>query len=170
MGQSSSRLESPQSSRSRTWFWILVRVGRPDLKMVFPNGTIFDFSKEKLSGLSRAMWIQWSKKTAAGECFVIDTDKPLGLPDSSVDVLISERILGHIEDASFWVSEFDRVVTKGGEGRTPNKNAYISVATRLVPNKLHVKVLRHAPPNQAIRDIFANAVSTQHNGDDSKTL
>jgi SAM-dependent methyltransferase len=66
---------------------------------------------------------------------------PLG--DDSVDLCVCDSVLEHVEHPVPFFSEARRVLRKGGYLciRTPNAWSYISLAARLVPNRLHAKVL-----------------------------
>jgi ubiquinone/menaquinone biosynthesis C-methylase UbiE len=78
------------------------------------------------------------------------------LLDESVDVVIADWVLEHIETPDDFKSEVDRVLKPGGYffARTPHGASYLSVAARLVPNRLHSKVLKKIQPDRKPQDVF----------------
>ncbi|MGH3414191.1 MAG: class I SAM-dependent methyltransferase [Marmoricola sp.] len=80
----------------------------------------------------------------------------IDLPDGSVDVIVSEATFEHIDDPAQVVREFERILKPGGWvcARTPNRWGYIAVGARLVPNRLHARVLDHLQPGREDKDIF----------------
>ena len=89
------------------------------------------------------------------EAHVIDKNT-FPLPDSSVDIAFADWVLEHIEDVSAFSAEVERVIRPGGWfcARTPNKWGYISLASRLIPEALHARVLKRAQPNRKTEDVF----------------
>ncbi|MEC9356305.1 MAG: methyltransferase domain-containing protein [Pseudomonadota bacterium] len=90
------------------------------------------------------------------EAYVIDPQRPLPMDDASVDLIISDYVLEHVDDPTFFSSEIDRILRPGGWlcARTPNRWGYIGLATTLVPNRWHVAVLRRAQPDRKSIDVF----------------
>ncbi len=78
------------------------------------------------------------------------------LEDESVDICISDNVLEHIEHPNLFIAEAHRVLRKGGVLciRTPNTWSYFGIASRLTPNRLHAKVLRHVQKIRMEKDIF----------------
>ncbi|MGV8833390.1 MAG: class I SAM-dependent methyltransferase [Devosia sp.] len=76
--------------------------------------------------------------------------------DASIDLAFSDFTLEHVSDAAAFESETRRVLRSGGWfcARTPNKNGYISIASRLIPERHHTKVLSVAQPNRKPEDVF----------------
>lgn len=74
------------------------------------------------------------------------------------DVIIADHVFEHVsrEDASAVSSELDRVLKPGGwiAARTPNRWGLIAIAARIVPNRVHVAVLRHLQPGRHAFDVF----------------
>ena len=79
------------------------------------------------------------------------------LQDNSVDIIISDYVLEHIEDPKKFFTEIDRVLKKNGFfcARTPHKFEYISIIARLVKNKNHHKFIKLAQPYRKSEDVFA---------------
>lgn len=90
------------------------------------------------------------------EAHVIGKDGRLPLDDLSVDVIVSDWVFEHIDDPKLFASEVDRVLRPGGWvcARTPSKWSPISVAARMVPNKMHAKVLESVQPGRKAEDVF----------------
>jgi SAM-dependent methyltransferase len=87
---------------------------------------------------------------------VIDTSGKLDLPDESFDLIVSDMVFEHIENPAIVSSELQRVLKPGGWMivRTPNVLGYMTLASSLVPNRLHTAVLRMVQPNRKAQDTF----------------
>lgn len=83
-------------------------------------------------------------------------DNEFPLSDASVDVAFADWTLEHIPDPAAFSREVHRVLKPGGWfcARTPNKWGYISVAARLIPERLHDLVLGWAQPDREQKDVF----------------
>lgn len=70
--------------------------------------------------------------------------KVLPVESRSVDLVYSDWVLEHVEDPAYFASEVDRVLKSGGWfcARTPHSFSYVALASRMIPNDLHAKVLR----------------------------
>ncbi len=90
------------------------------------------------------------------EAHVIGADGRLPLPDASVDVIVAEAVFEHVENAEVFAAEITRVLRPGGWlcARTPNRWGYIALGASLVPNALHVAVLRGLQPDRQACDVF----------------
>ena len=80
----------------------------------------------------------------------------LSLTDRSVDICVSNSVLEHVDDVELFLAECGRVLKTGGYLfiRTPNAWNYASIATRLIPNRLHKTVLARVQPDRKDEDIF----------------
>jgi SAM-dependent methyltransferase len=78
------------------------------------------------------------------------------LEDASIDLAFSDFTYEHIPDPAQFAAESYRVLKPGGWlcARTPNRYGYISLASRLVPNRFHTAVLQRAQPGRKAEDIF----------------
>jgi SAM-dependent methyltransferase len=88
---------------------------------------------------------------------VIDaTTGAIPIADASVDLVVSDFTFEHVDDPEVTSRELDRILKPGGWicARTPNKWGYIAVGARIVPNRLHVKALRHLQPTKQEQDTF----------------
>ena len=92
---------------------------------------------------------------SVNEAFVFGGDQ-FPLADASVDVAFADWVLEHIKDPQSFSAELERVLRPNGWfcARTPNKWGYISLASRIVPEKLHSWVLRRAQPQRQAKDVF----------------
>jgi SAM-dependent methyltransferase len=78
------------------------------------------------------------------------------LPDSSADICICDHVLEHLEKPELFFSEARRVLKAGGYLciRTPNLWNYIALASRLVPNRSHAKLLPRVKESTLAEDVF----------------
>jgi ubiquinone/menaquinone biosynthesis C-methylase UbiE len=92
---------------------------------------------------------------AADECLLMK-DGFIPLSDSSVDLIIADYVLEHIDIPNTFVAEVNRVLKSGGYfcARTPHKWNYVSIMARLVPNKKHALVLSKAQSKRKEVDVF----------------
>jgi SAM-dependent methyltransferase len=93
---------------------------------------------------------------ALDRAFVIRSDGQLPIPDQSIDVIVSDCVFEHIEDPAKAALELDRVLAPGGWicVRTPNRYGYIALANRLIPDRLHSRVIRSAQFERKGEDVF----------------
>ena len=87
---------------------------------------------------------------------VFDPQKPLPYEDASFDLIYSNWVFEHVDDATFVSAELLRVLKPGGYlcAITPNKFGYISIAARLAGNGMHVPLLRRIQPSRKEFDVF----------------
>lgn len=87
---------------------------------------------------------------------VIEVNGPLPYPDDSFDLVYSRSVFEHIDNPDAVAKELLRVVKPGGviAALTPNRHGYIALAASLVPNRFHVRVLKHIQPKRKAVDIF----------------
>jgi ubiquinone/menaquinone biosynthesis C-methylase UbiE len=85
----------------------------------------------------------------------------LPLPDASVDVIMSRSVFEHLTDPESVYRELARVLKPGGRlvFLTANMWDYGTLAARLVPNRLHARVVRHVE-GRAEEDTFPTAYRT----------
>ena len=91
------------------------------------------------------------------ESHVLAIDEPLPFPDASFDLIVSDYVFEHVDNPEFVSSELSRVLKPGGWlcARTPNKNGYVGLAARLVPNKFHSKIVKKVQNNaREAKDVF----------------
>lgn len=95
---------------------------------------------------------------SADECFLMKENQ-IPLADESVDLIIADYVLEHIEDPLLFFHEINRVLKKGGKfcARTPHKINYVSVFALLIKNTFHSKFLKKVQPNRKEMDVFPTA-------------
>jgi SAM-dependent methyltransferase len=78
------------------------------------------------------------------------------VPDGSVDLVISDATLEHVANPDEFSREIARVLRPGGWlcARTPNLYSLLVLASALVPNSLHTKVLSRVQPGRKDIDVF----------------
>lgn len=90
------------------------------------------------------------------EQIVIENGR-IPLPDSSVDLIVADYVLEHVDDPQTVAAELRRVLKAGGWlcARTPHISSLVSIAARLVPNRLHVRAVDVVQPKEReARDVF----------------
>lgn len=78
------------------------------------------------------------------------------LDDASVDLCLADCVLEHVPSPDAFFSEAKRVLKLGGHLclRTANVWSYVGIASRLVPNRLHARVLSKVQENRKAEDVF----------------
>ena len=81
---------------------------------------------------------------------------PWPLENKSVDLIICDCVIEHLPDPLSFFDEARRVLARGGYLciRTPNVLSYVGIASKIVPNALHDKVLRKVQLNRKEEDVF----------------
>ncbi len=76
--------------------------------------------------------------------------------DASIDLLVSDYVLEHVDDPGSFFREIDRVMSPGGTVclRTPNRWSYIAVIAQLIPNRLHARVTARVQEGREEQDVF----------------
>lgn len=87
---------------------------------------------------------------------LIRPNHPLPYPDDSFDLIYARSVFEHIDNPYFVAHELLRILKPSGviAALTPNKFGYIAFAARLIPNRFHVRALRHIQPSRKSVDIF----------------
>lgn len=78
------------------------------------------------------------------------------LDDQSVDVIVADFVIEHVNSPEAFAAEVDRLLKPGGWfcARTPHKAHYIALAERLMTGGLEKTVLRRAQPGRNEKDVF----------------
>ena len=79
---------------------------------------------------------------------------PVG--DGEVDLCLCDSVLEHVPDPDVFFGECHRVLRPGGYLciRTPNRMSYFGLASRLLPNRLHARVLSRLQRGRESQDVF----------------
>jgi ubiquinone/menaquinone biosynthesis C-methylase UbiE len=87
---------------------------------------------------------------------------------ASIDLAYCDFVLEHIEEPEQFLAEARRVLKRGGIFcfRTPNRNSYVALISRLIPNRFHTVVLKKAQADRKKEDIFP----TYYRANTTKTL
>jgi SAM-dependent methyltransferase len=86
---------------------------------------------------------------------VVYDGRRLPFPDRYFDLCCTQSVIEHLPDPAATFVELARVLEPGGRLvlKTPNKWFYAMLVSRLVPNRLHARVIRFAT-GRAARDVF----------------
>jgi len=78
------------------------------------------------------------------------------IEDSSVDLIVCDFVMEHVEDPDQFLSEARRVLKNGGYIclRTPNRWGYVGLAASLIPNRFHAKVTSAVQDGRKEEDVF----------------
>jgi SAM-dependent methyltransferase len=93
---------------------------------------------------------------AVDRAVVLEPGRPWPFEDHSIDLVVSDYVLEHVEDPVALAAEVHRILRPGGWmcARTPTKHHYVSIAARLVSNLRHARVLAAAQPGRKAEDVF----------------
>jgi SAM-dependent methyltransferase len=75
---------------------------------------------------------------------------------ASIDLLVSDAVVEHIEQPDQFFAECGRVLKPGGFLciRTPNRWSYVAIGASIVPNQFHAKVVGKLQPGRKSKDVF----------------
>ena len=78
------------------------------------------------------------------------------IENNSIDLIVCDHVMEHVEDPSRIFSEFARVLSDGGYVcvRTPNRWGYVAIIASLIPNKYHAKVTSAVQEDRKEEDVF----------------
>lgn len=90
------------------------------------------------------------------EAFVLEVAGRIPLPDGSVDLIVSDWVFEHLPHPAATVDEFTRILRPGGWvcARTPNRWHYQYLASRLIPDRFHTRVLSVVQEGRKEVDVF----------------
>ncbi|HLH94775.1 MAG TPA: methyltransferase domain-containing protein [Xanthobacteraceae bacterium] len=95
------------------------------------------------------------KNPRLDEALVYD-GRTMPLVDHSVDLIVADNTLEHIDSPVAFAAEVGRVLKPGGWlcARTPHLYSLLALAATFVPNRLHASVLGRVQPTREARDTF----------------
>ena len=87
------------------------------------------------------------------------SENKIPLEGNSMDIIVADWVLEHVQNPNEFISEIDRVLKPGGIfcARTPHKYKYVSLFASLIKNKIYLKLLKFIQPQRKERDIFPTA-------------
>jgi SAM-dependent methyltransferase len=90
------------------------------------------------------------------EAHLFEPGNPLPLGDGSFDLVYADWVIEHVADPASFVGEISRVLKPGGWfcARTPNRWGITGIATNLIPNRAHVRLLSRLQPGRQTIDVF----------------
>jgi SAM-dependent methyltransferase len=106
------------------------------------------------------------------EAHIIKNDNILPFADNSVDLIFANWVLEHVENPDNFMREMRRVLKPGGWfcARTPNRWGYVGMAVTMIPNSLHVSLLRYLRPTIKSEDVFPTQYKMNSRGRIKKYL
>ena len=78
------------------------------------------------------------------------------LDDSSIDCIVSDFVLEHVDDVKKFTSEINRILKPGGLfcARTPHARSYVAIISSLISNRYHSRLLQFIQPTRKEIDVF----------------
>lgn len=78
------------------------------------------------------------------------------LESDSVDFIVTDFVLEHVEDPGGFFAEAHRIMRPGAVfcARTPNANGYVALMSRMIPNRLHSRVTTSVQSHREEFDVF----------------
>jgi SAM-dependent methyltransferase len=87
---------------------------------------------------------------------IVIADGVLGLEPNSIDLIVADYVLEHIDDPTEFYEQINTCLKSGGWfcARTPHKYSYVALAASLLNNSLHSMFLRYIQPDRKELDVF----------------
>lgn len=87
---------------------------------------------------------------------LIEDERHWPVDDQSIELAVCDYVLEHVAHPDEFMAEARRVLKPGGVlcARTPNKSGYVAVVARLIPQRLHGRVLARLAPDRKAGDVF----------------
>ena len=81
------------------------------------------------------------------------------IADESIDLIVSDFVLEHVNQPQDFLNECKRVLKKNGYlcMRTTNRIGYVGLLSSVVPNYRHASILRFAQKHRKTMDVFPTA-------------
>ena len=90
------------------------------------------------------------------EFHLINPNQKWPLENEIIDLIVCDFVVEHVEDVDLFFREANRVLKPNGWLciRTSNKNGYVGLLARVIPNRSHAKVLEKAQEHRKEEDVF----------------
>ncbi len=90
------------------------------------------------------------------EFHVISISDPFPVADQSIDMIVCEWVVEHVEDPDNFAAEIDRVLKPGGWfcGLTPNLYGYVGIGCNIIPEKVKSRLIKRLWPERLDEDVF----------------
>ena len=87
-------------------------------------------------------------------CLLEGDSWPLG--DNSVDLIVCDSVVEHVDNPGKFFSEICRILKHNGHLciRTPNRWGYVAIISQLIPNRYHARALAKAQRDRMKDDVF----------------
>lgn len=101
------------------------------------------------------------------ERYVIRPGEPVPIPPGTIDIVIADWVLEHLDNPAQFVKEMERLVRPGGWvcARTINRWGYVGIGARLLPNRIHRRLVRALIPVARSEDVFPTVYRLNSLGD-----
>lgn len=142
-----------------------------------PEMTVLDVGCGRGAGLEDPVIFRRNLRTLRGECrkiigidvdpaatqnfgidefHTIENDNGWPIADASIDLIVADFVLEHVQDPQTFFSEVARVLKHGGFvcARTANRIGYVALLASLIPRCRHAKVLQTVQRKRSEADIF----------------
>lgn len=96
------------------------------------------------------------KDNRASDEQIVMEDGVINLPPESIDLIIADYVLEHIENPKDFCEQVDKILKSKGWfcARTPHKYSYVSMFASLVRNTRHSGLLKYIQPARKEIDVF----------------
>lgn len=96
-----------------------------------------------------------SENRSIDRSLMIESDR-VQLPDASVDVIVADYVIEHIQSPQGFSNEINRLLKPGGWfcARTPHKHHYIALGGRMMTSGMENFILQRAQPDRKEKDVF----------------
>ena len=90
------------------------------------------------------------------EFYLIENDLLLAIENNSIDLIICDYVLEHVQFPDKLFKEFNRVLKVGGVvcARTPNFFSYFGIISNSIPDRLHAKLVGWMQGTRKPEDVF----------------
>lgn len=106
------------------------------------------------------------------ERYVVAPGDALPLRSATVDIVVADWVLEHLEYPAQFASEMQRLIRPGGWlcARTVNRWGYVGIGARLVPNRIHGRLVQKLIPVARSEDVFPTHYRLNSLGDLLRTF